>query len=85
MINSLVKAKKGLLLVFTAMGLICQLILNAFPEKRTFDLNLLGCICTLDLKLRFLIAKRSTITVEIHTVNDKRLNEINSLKDFRNN
>lgn len=64
MINSLVKAKKGLLLVFTAMGLICQLILNAFPEKRTFDLNLLGCICTLDLKLRFLIAKRSN-TVQV--------------------
>ena len=64
MINSLVKAKQGLLLVFTAMGLICQLILNAFPEKRTFDLNLLGCICTLDLKLRFLIAKRSN-TVQV--------------------
>ena len=64
MINSLVKAKKGLLLVFTAMGLICQLILNAFPEKRMFDLNLLGCICTLDLKLRFLIAKRSN-TVQV--------------------
>ena len=64
MINSLVKAKKGLLLVFTAMGLICQLILSAFPEKRTFDLNLLGCICTLDLKLRFLIAKRSN-TVQV--------------------
>lgn len=64
MINSLVKAKKGLLLVFTAMGLICHLILNAFPEKRTFDLNLLGCICTLDLKLRFLIAKRSN-TVQV--------------------
>ena len=64
MINSLVKAKKGLLLVFTAMGLICQLIFNAFPEKRTFDLNLLGCICTLDLKLRFLIAKRSN-TVQV--------------------
>ena len=64
MINSLVKAKKGLLLVFTAMGLICQLILNAFPEKRKFDLNLLGCICTLDLKLRFLIAKRSN-TVQV--------------------
>lgn len=64
MINSLVKAKKGLLLVFTAMGLICQLILNAFPEKRTFDLNLLSCICTLDLKLRFLIAKRSN-TVQV--------------------
>lgn len=64
MINSLVKAKKGLLLVFTAMGLICQLILNAFPEKRTFDLNLLGCICTLDLKPRFLIAKRSN-TVQV--------------------
>ena len=30
-------------------------------------------------------AEQDSCSVEILTVNDKRLNEINSLKDFRNN